>query len=56
MKRSKMARKKIDGEIKVEVKWRYDQQPNPMWHKLWEMLLKSRLEPKDKNGVGDENR
>ena len=60
MESRKVVGNKVDKKIKLEVQWRYDQQLNPMWHRLWELLLKPKhpeegSEPKDMNGVNDEN-
>jgi hypothetical protein len=52
MESRKVVGNKVDKKIKLEVKWRYDQQLNPMWHKLWGLLLKPKLETNDETNKG----
>jgi hypothetical protein len=36
---NKVMGNKADGKLRVEVKWRYDQQPNPAFKQLMMLLL-----------------
>jgi len=53
MESGKVVGNKVDKKIKLEVKWRYDQQLNPGFKRLMMLLL----EPREKRRVNrDEKR
>ena len=56
MEPSKVTRKKIDSELKVEVKWSHTDAPNPDFRRIMRILLDPNPHSNNKKVVPNENR